>query len=48
MQWFEITLEIPSQQTQRCSEILENCNAAAVSLFDAKDTPLLEPLPYLS
>jgi len=45
MSWVELNIEVSSDDTEQCASVLEAAGACAVSYFDAKDTPLLEPLP---
>ncbi|HPQ95638.1 MAG: 50S ribosomal protein L11 methyltransferase [Thiothrix sp.] len=45
MTWQQITCQTTSQHQQALSELLETAGAASVTLQDAADQPLLEPLP---
>ena len=45
MPYIEITLELSANFAQGCTEQMENLGALAVSYFDAKDEPVLEPKP---
>nr|CAA6807785.1 MAG: Ribosomal protein L11 methyltransferase (EC [uncultured Thiotrichaceae bacterium] len=45
MTWQQIICQTTSQHQESISELLENAGAASVTLQDAADQPVLEPLP---
>lgn len=45
MAWIQFIVETSQDHAEECSEILMHAGAVAVSLEDAKDTPLFEPPP---
>lgn len=45
MNWLELIVEIDAQHCEQAETLLLTCGAQALTLHDAGDTPVLEPLP---
>ena len=45
MTWQQLTCHTTAEHQEAISELLENSGAASVTLQDAADQPVLEPLP---
>lgn len=45
MSWKEVAFEVPADQVEAGSQLLETLGALAVSLYDAEDQPIFEPPP---
>jgi ribosomal protein L11 methyltransferase len=45
MPWLQFSLDVPGNQAEAVSAILDEAGALSVTILDAADEPLLEPLP---
>jgi ribosomal protein L11 methyltransferase len=45
MSWLQCSLDVPGDQAEAASAALDNAGALSVTILDAADEPLLEPLP---
>ncbi len=45
MPWLQFSLDVPGDQAEAVSKVLDDAGALSVTILDAADEPLLEPLP---
>ena len=45
MPWLQLFLDVPGDQVESVSTVLDDMGALSITILDAADEPLLEPLP---